>query len=541
MKKTLLLFIIASNSLPVVAMDDIDAEINALLDDSFFELQAPSTVQDDCFPTQSILDLLTPPTSPTDNDPMVDVIKLLKENLYRKTTGPVTRRSLLDMPALTPDFFYNNYWTVTADIFFNYSPKVFLTQNSAFLRSYLDLGNEKILNELNSSDLIDVDVPELVGLFSSIKLQQYRAGLMCGFARHWDTFTVTGRIPLYYLLENFFMTDEEICRIKSHPLLKQDSAPVSAHTETEELKFGLKHLVSDKFGVGDARLTGLLHLVHEDNKNIWLGLQLTLPTAQAIEKGLIAGKFNAKATVPPLNLQHYFNTFFCNDNQMLANDTIQRELTDFAIDTLDRLSTILINAPLGNGKHFGLGPEVDLRYWVNEYFSTHSYASLQVYTPHREDRFYLIEKRASDFDRDWRDPVLAGENLPILNRLILETLFPVRMRTTVRPGVRYQFNHALLYKSDHWDASLGFDYWYQGQEDQSVASEIPHHLSLDTKKACRPAAHQGKVFASAGYYASIDRSRCDTDWYATIHTGLSVFNEGIGRNYTISIRCGFEF
>ncbi len=541
MKNTLLLVIITCSTLPVLAMDDIDTEIDALLDDSLFELQAPVAVQDDCFPTQSILDLLTPPSKPGDNQPMVDVIKLLREDLYRKTTGPVTRRSLLDMPALTPDFFYNNYWTVTTDLFFNYSPKVFLTKNSAFLRNYIALGNETIINELTSSDVINVDVPEVLGLFSSIKLQQYRAGFMLGFARHWDTFTLTGRIPLYYLLENFFMTDEEICRIKSHPLIRQDSAPVSANTEPEELKFGLKHLVCDKFGVGDSRITALLHLVHEDNKNLWFGLQLTLPTARAIVKGLIARDFNPDAQIPALNLQHYFNAFFCNENQALANATIKRELTDFAIDALDRLSTILINAPLGNGKHFGLGPEVDFRYCVNEYFSMHSYGSIQVYTPHREDRFYLIEKQDSDFDRDWRDPALTGQNLPVLNRLIVQTLFPVRMRTTIHPGVRFQFNHAFLYKSEHWDASLGFDYWYQQQELQRVVPEIPYNLPLQTKKGCRPGAHQGKLFASAGYYGSIDRSRCNTEWYAAINTGLSVFNEGIGRNYTISIRFGFEF
>ncbi len=544
MKKALLSLFIACCIGPIgplMAFDDFDDfDIDEFLDDGLFEIQAPVAVQDDCFPTQSILDLLTPPTNPGDNLPMVNVIKLLREDIYKKTTGPITRRSLLDMPALTPDFFYNDYWTLTGDLFFNYTPKVFLTKNSAFISSYIDLKNESIINELDNSDIIDVDVPDVLGLFSTIKLQQYRAGIMFGFARHWDCFTLTGRIPLYYLLENFFLTDEERCRIKKHPLIRDNktSKPMSAE---EEVKFGLKHLVCDKFGVGDSRMTFLLRPIHEENKGLWFGLQLTIPTAKSFDQGLIARDFNPDAPIPPFNLQHYFNVFFCNDNQKLADATIQRELTDFLLDTVDRLSTILVNAPLGNGKHWGLGPEVDVKYCVNDYFSMRSYASIQAYTPHRENRFYLIEKQDSDFDRDWRDPALASENLPVLNRLIVQTLFPIKMRATIHPGIRFQFNHAFLYKSEHWDCSLGFDYWYFGEELQQVRPEIPYHLPLQLKKGCRPAAHQGKLFASFGYYDSIDRSRCDTDWYVAAHTGLSVFNEGIGRNYTISIRFGFEF
>ncbi len=528
--------------IPIIKGMELDPDIDALLDDTIFELQAPVPVQEGCFPTESILSLLTPASNPEQNPPVINIVNILKEDIYKKTTGPVTRRSLLDMPGLTPDYFYNNYLTFTAEVFFNYTPKVFFTKNSAFLRDYIDLNNENIINEVSDTEFVNVDVPGVLGLFSTIKLQQYRAGFMFGFARQWNNWLIAGRIPIYYLLENFFLTDEEIQRIQDNPFFRDDDAGIGTSSEDEALRFGLRHLASDRFGAGDARLSLLAHWYHDACQDLWFGMQVTIPTAKAFVRGLIGRDFNPDEQIPPFNLQHFFNVFFCNTNQALANGVIKEELTDFLIDALDRLSTILINAPLGNGKHFGLGPEFDWRYHFSEYFSMHTYASLQAFTAHRENRYYLIEKTESDFDRDWRDPALAGENLALLNRLTVQTLFPVGIRTTIHPGVRFQLNHARMYKSEHWDLSLGFDYWIQGSEEQkNPLPVIPFDLPVNQRKVSRPAAHQGKIFASVGYYGSINHSRYCTDWYVSANTDATVFNKGIGRNYSISIRVGIEF
>lgn len=525
--------------------EELDPDIAALLDDTIIELQAPSPPVrvPGCFPTESILSLLTPPSNPDENPPIINLVALLREDIYKKTTGPVTRRSLLDLPALTPDYFYNNYWTVTNELFFNYTPKVYLTKNSPFLRSYIDLNNNNVINELDNAEFVNADVPGILGLFSTIKFRQYRAGLMTGFARHWDRLMICGRIPLYYLLEHYFLTDEEIERIQNNPFFATDDAGVGTSPSDEVMRFGLKHLVSDKFGVGDARLCVLAHVVKQECQDLWFGLQTTLPTAQSFARALIGGEFSPDMPIPRINLQHFFNVYFCNNEiPALNNAVIKKESIAILTDVLDRLSTILINTPMGNGKHFGLGPELDWRYRINTYLSMHTYASLQVFTPHREDRFYLIEKKESDFDRNWRDPLLAGENLSVLNRLIVETLFPIGVRTTVTPGMRFQMNTQFLYKSEHFDLSGGFDYWIQGHDNlQPLLPIVPFELPLVQSKAQRPAAHQGKLFASIAYYDSIDRSRYDTDWYVAVNADATVFNEGIGQTYTIGVRAGIEF
>ena len=107
---------------------------------------------------------------------------------------------------------------------------------------------------------------------------------------------------------------------------------------------------------------------------------------------------------------------------------------------------------MGNGKHFGLGPEINIRCTFNEYFSSHTYATVEAFFPHHETRYFLVDKRPIDFNRDWRDTTMCGENLAVINRLIVTTLFPVAVRTSIHPGAFFQFNHAFMYKNRHWDA-----------------------------------------------------------------------------------------
>ncbi len=520
-------------------------ECEFLLDKTIVPLQAPVAVAvpveegDPCTPggqavTQEILNLLTPPIG----DEGVNILPLLREDIYKKTTGPVTRRSLLDMPALTPDFFDADCWLLTADFFLNFSPKVFFTKDSAFLSSYIALNNQNVINSIADSLFPNANVPELFGSLGRIKLQQYRAGIMVGVARHYPCWTFTARIPLYYLLENFFLDDEEIDRIKNNPFFRDDDGGLGNTAENEVRRFILKHLVSDRIGIGDSRVTALLRNDCSDNCTVWFGLQSTIPTARDIDRGLIAGEFDPLEQIPYFNLQGLGNTLLCNDNEALSDATLRRELTEGLTEVLDRLSTILINTPLGNGKHFGFGPEVDVKWYLNEYFSMQSYASLQAYTPHRANRFYLIEKTPEDFDRDWRDTSMTGENLVTLNRLIVQTLFPVGVRTTIHPGIRFQFNHSVLYKSEHWDLSLGFDYWYFGEEKQQLLLPVvPFNLPLVQRKGCRPAAQQGKIIGNIGYF---NQAEC-YDWNFGLNFDATVFNTGIGRNYTISFRLGLEF
>lgn len=117
MKKTLFCFgflaLVCPNSFASEATacgGDIDAEIEAILDSGIIELEAPVPVQNNCFPTCSIVALIT--------GSLVNGLTILKEDIYKKTVGPVTRRSLLDEPSLMTDYFTPACgWGLNTDFF----------------------------------------------------------------------------------------------------------------------------------------------------------------------------------------------------------------------------------------------------------------------------------------------------------------------------------------------------------------------------------------------------------------------------------------
>ena len=73
--------------------------------ETFPSIEAPTPVQTTCFPTEGIIVALTPTSGPDQVPPLINAVAILSEDLYKHTTGPVTRRSLLDEPALIPDHF----------------------------------------------------------------------------------------------------------------------------------------------------------------------------------------------------------------------------------------------------------------------------------------------------------------------------------------------------------------------------------------------------------------------------------------------------
>jgi hypothetical protein len=520
------------------------------------ETNLPSPVpavpgETDCLSASAILALITPSNDPDAAPPLINVPRILQENLYRHTTGPVTRRSLLDQPALKPDWLAIDCWSWTGQLFYNYTPHVFFTENSPFIRDYLDLTNENIVSELSEVierlEITKANIPEILGFFSTIKLQQHRAGLMLGLSKVFQHWAFDVRIPVYYLLEHFFLTKAEIERIENSTFVQelQPTGKGPSGCDENEAKirnFVLQHLVSDRVGFGDTRLSLNCYAYESKRSNLWLGLRTTIPTAVTFRSALLGGEFARCSDVPPFDIFHLFNVALCMGNtpveKTLANIELQNLVTDFLVGALDRLSNILIETPLGNGGHFGAGPELTFRYQFNDYFSMHTYAAVEGFAKHKERRFFLVAKNPEDFNRDWRNESMATQNLSFLNQQVINTLFPLGVSIEVKPGLIAQISHSFRYDTQHWHASLGFDYWRQGAE-KFGALLTPTDMPLVLRKGLRPAAQQGKIFGSFGYYG-YPLNHC-FGWHILGNVDASVFNKGIGENFTISILLGMDF
>lgn len=511
--------------------------IDNLFEPSITELTPPTPATgDNCIDAAAILRLITCPTG------LINVPKILQEDLYLKTVGPVTIRSLLDKPSLMHPIVYDTcLWTLIAQPFYDYSPRVFFTKNSPFISSYIDLTNQNIINELENTEFVKVDVPGVLGLFQNIKLQQHRLGVMLGVFKQFNNIHFNFKIPLYYMIEHFFLTPDEVNKIENNPFFTSENTGEGITPDDNVEAFALKHLVSDRWGLGDSRLTALYNFYDSDCFQAWLGLQATIPTAVSFQRGIIAAEFNPDCPIPPFDIKRLFNLAFCfsGAQQREANIVIKKETTDFLVGALDRLSTILINTPLGNNKHFGIGPQINLRYILNDYWSMHTYAVIETFLMHKEKRFFLIEKNPKDFDRDYTNEANAEQNLLFLNAQLINTIYPHPVCINVRPGFITKFNHVFMFDSACWHGSLGFDYWRQEKEKFERILDGCITKPLAIKKGIRPSAQQGSFFGNFGYYGS---AYCDRiTWHALLTGEATIFNQGIGKSFTVGIRAGIDF
>ncbi len=475
----------------------------------------------------------------------INLPKILQENIYLKTVGPVTRRSLLDEPALRYYCLEGCNWNFTFDVFYNYTPRVFFTKDSPFIQSYIDLSNQNIINELDRgleivSD-VKVDIPGILGLFKNFKLQQHKAGAFFGFCKSFDCgINLTLRMPLYYLVDHYFLTQEEQDTIQNSPLLASlptSSAGATSKDETE--KFGLCHLAADRLGIGDLRINLLSNIYSTNCVDLYFGLLATAPTARAIKKGILTGTYDPCAAPPDFNIRQIFDLAFPMSTEPIPNPTqkIKDITSNLLIGTLDRLTTILFDAPLGNGGHFGGGPQFDLNIALTDCWAMHTYAMMEGFSKKRENRFFLTKKDPQEFDRDYRNEDSADDNLAFLNEQIINTFFPERLYIPVRPGIITNIAQSFIYRSPRWYGSIGFDYWNQRNEKLYVNERAIDNYEIN--KGTRPAAEQGKIFLGIGY-AGKPFYEC-IYWNITLNGDGTVFNKGIGENYNLDLRLNVDF
>ncbi len=99
-------------------------------------------------------------------------------------------------------------------------PKLFFTECSPFLRDYVDLDDPDILEDIDVKALSDIDIPDVLRLFARIKLYSHRAGGLFTAQKFWNKFAFRFQIPLYYMINHFFLTDEEVENIQNSPLFQ---------------------------------------------------------------------------------------------------------------------------------------------------------------------------------------------------------------------------------------------------------------------------------------------------------------------------------
>lgn len=548
----LTIILIPAYSQAILKNDSIDG-IESIDDLPNLEIPTYGT-GDNCIDSETILSLITPASNSDENPPIINIVNFLKHDLYKSTAGPVIRRSLLDEPSLQPYLFGETCgWNFNAQPFFNETPKMLFTEKSPYLSSYIDLSNKNIFKEIDLAikgeeelegeskfNANQIDIPNVLSLVKPIKLRQYRTGVFFDFDHTSDQFYISWRIPFYYLAEHFHLTDKEIDRIKTAPFLTTGE-PTDFDMGTEELTetFVRRHLLTDKLGFGDSRFIVLYSPYNTTKATLWLGFQATLPTAAKVASGLSGEEINFYAKMPELDIKSLFNLALCTDGigeKREANRKISRNLQSFLVEGLDRLTTILIDAPLGNGKHVGLGPQIDFTYDFNSCWNTHGTAIIEGFLPHKERRFFIKLPKERDFKRNFRDPDHADQNLNLINKLAIETLFPTPLYVSVRPGYLVKIRQLIRYESNFLNGSLGLDYWRQSHEHfLNISPELYKKYAI--KKALHKPAEQIKLYGSLG----IKGANNIYLWHTLLTADYAIYNRGIGRGFIVGVQAGIDF
>lgn len=503
--------------------DGTDLFDELLLDESFTAAMDAAKISrsSTCTPQFILNQLLT-----------LKVPDLLKKNFYRYTY-PVETRNILDDPAVQPWFNRAKCATVSVLPFYNQTTAMFFTRNSSLIDSYLAFGDADFIDIIDQAVLIDIDIPEVIELFKPIKLQERRFGLMLGAGMPVSRFYLSAYTPLYYQERNFFLTKAEIDRIQRSPFFVDSTGS----DEEEARAFLIKHLLSDRVGLGDMRLSCLYNMYNSCSIDLWGGVEFTVPTAVTFHNGILGGTYSkSQAPVTNFNFKRLFELGLCSDQDDMTSKNEAIEMgKDFAIGALDRLTSNLCDRSLGNGGHFGIAPAVDLTWHMCSWARFYTKAAIEYLCPKTEDRFYIISKTDSEFDRDYTDPELANANLAFLNQQAINMLYPYVISTKVQPGLLVKYR-AEMQLDFCWVRLVGgYDFWSQQQEKISIA--CPFQQKVDLCRGIKPAAYQHKLYGMVDFQFPCGQM----DLRLGLRGAGTVASRGIGKDFTAAVDITWSF
>lgn len=475
-----------------------------------------------------------------------DILDILQENIFLHT-NKLNHRSLLDRVLFDDN---RNVWDCdrtlfVMHIFGSYMPRSNFTSRSTDIDSYVALQQNSLIFKLQNvvdrliplfqNPIFNIDINKILGLFKNLTVQERQIGLFFEIGKLWDTYRFTVQFPVYYLERNFSLTEEE------QILIEAELGRTDIETQEDLTK---NHMVSDKLGLGDSRVQFDVLICETPKSIVYGGFYTTLPTAFPFVKGIVGTTFPKPCTYPSFNLTELFDLAITptQENQEKAFDI----LTDFLLGALDRLSANLLDQPLGNGGHVGLGTyltvEMPLGQVIkNEWFDifmTESKLSLEYLIPKKEKRFFINKIDVAAFNPSnfidpnspIIDPVEAAENLAFLESQIVERLYLRAFPVTVQPGPIFRYTAKVMYNGLSWCTAFGYDLWIQGAEHDSRIKNkiIQNQVCFD--KVHPPLAYQSKIFGTLGY---MEKEK-DSCLVVSLNGEATISNRGIGSDWAVS-------
>jgi hypothetical protein len=465
------------------------------------------------------------------------ILDFIEEGLYCRTNG-LNIRSLLDSPLFEPrQCCYPENWTVAGSLFWNQVNRSNLTPKETALKNYLNIFNPSFLDKVNSRisllGNVAFDVAELARLFENMSVQQRRFGIMMTGMKRWRCFEFRILTPCYYLERNYYFSVKE--QDNAREFIADKFGAGDAKTEEQ---FQNDHLISDRLGIGDTRIEFDAQVFNRNSATIRLGFLSTIPTAFSFKKGLKGTNFKRLCQYPTVD----FNAIYAittPDPTQEQKDAATNEIRQIALGALDQLSANLLDAPLGNGGHFGLGFLLRAHTPLSNIFTSgcidnwswNNRFSAEYQLPAKEPVFYIKNPPLAEIAaRDFQDDSQAQNNLNFLQDAVISTLYPLAHTTTVKPGVILRWTNSFCYDTPCFNGRLGSDFYLRTKPGYAnIKAPCDQLATLNIPAAHRFLAFQAKI--TGGISGIVERP--EHTWFISFDGDYTCFNTGLGKDFTM--------
>ncbi len=411
---------------------------------------------------------------------LVEAQTILQESLYYRT-NPIARKSVVDLPIFQQfnSFNYNESTTFNCIPFYSQTFNEIYYKEFNELKDYIDVEQKHLIRRIDDFHLTTFNIPRVLQLFGKMKLQEHRIGLLFNWEKIRSNWALSIRTPFYYDEHNFYLNRTQRDQITE---LLGETDP----------QFAFDHMVADFLSLGDTKLC-FEYLMKQDHRyDLAIGLRATLPTKLRMSKGLAGAYFDVDKD--PKSLDLHTDLLGIPDNPLndagyttAEKNLIEKNATDFVLDALDHLSTLLLEQGSRNHFHVGVGPQMHSTMHFNSKCYLTNLLSCEVFTPANERRFFLIKNDKAAFDAfNWDDTGAAiPEKLIFLNKQLKEKFFPPGYNVSVFPGILLQSTSGLVFERRRVILTLGTDFWFHSKESFGTIyapSNIKSLLDLEKAK-----------------------------------------------------------
>lgn len=466
-----------------------------------------------------------------------DVQKVLYTDIYLQSHR-LPYRFLHTYPLGKHSQFKQEEARFSSSFFFNKTSKKNFTSSSTTLDHYIDLKDGQLPDVLDKAAKAGggagtmFNIGESLALVAPAKVQEHRFGVMLQLDRYYKDWHIDLQLPFAYVERNLFFTQREKDALYDSALV----GLIGSNDNVSEWEIAKRHFILDKIGFGDLHIQAKKEIFTNADGSLELGGFATIPTAFAIKKGVIGTHFTPSNDHPKLGL--------CDIDIMAATltDANKTQLENYFSAAMDHLSANILQAELGNKHHFSFGGIGSFEWYINDAWSMTSNYELGLTLPATEKRFYIQKISKEDFASKYA-AALASANVnqavtELAEEQITNRLFPLVYDTKVFPGFTINGTTDFARTFKNYNFNFGWNWWYQSKEKlYNISAPASKIATIDIENATAPSASQFKLFGRVHHKYESKKHI----WSLSLYTDVTLWNSGIGNDFTLGASLDYQF